>query len=83
MISSDVETECLQKYSIKAEKKDMIKDITSKDVYDAWQASVMKHLPDFAYITNMVVDRNRKARIIWKASSIHDLMNRLIDFCLD
>ena len=35
----------------------MIKDITSKDVYDAWQSSVMKHLPDFAYITNMVVDR--------------------------
>ena len=35
----------------------MIKDITPKDVYDAWQASVMKHLPDFAYITNMVVDR--------------------------
>lgn len=35
----------------------MIKDIKSKDVYDAWQASVMKHLPDFAYITNMVVDR--------------------------
>ena len=35
----------------------MMKDITSKDVYDSWQASVMKHLPDFAYITNMVVDR--------------------------
>ena len=53
----DVNKECVEKYSIQAKEKDIIKDVTPKDVYNSWQTSVMKRLPDFAYITNMVVDR--------------------------
>ena len=59
-MSLDVTKDCLERYSIKAEEKDIVNDLTPKDVYSSWQASVMKHLPDFAYITSMVVDQKTR-----------------------
>ena len=56
----DITKDCLERYSIKAEEKDIVNDVTPKDVYNSWQASVMTHLPDFAYITSMVVDQKTR-----------------------
>ena len=55
-VSTDNFRGCPKNSSNSIEEKDRISELTRKEFYNSWQSSVMKHLPDFASITNLVVD---------------------------